>query len=121
MRRRYTFKTALLYAGLVFFALYFLAPLYVMLVASFKTLTEIRNSSIITLPEIWTVEPWIKAWSGACSGLECQGIKPFFIATFEIAVPAVCLSILLGALNGYVMSKWRSKGSDILFAALFDR
>ncbi|WP_371169264.1 carbohydrate ABC transporter permease [Aliiroseovarius sp. 2305UL8-7] len=118
MRRQYTFKTAALYAALVFFGLYFLAPLYVMLVASFKTLTEVRNSSIISLPEVWTIEPWVKAWSSACSGLDCNGIKPFFLVTFEIAIPAVILAILFGALNGYVMAKWRSKGADILFAAL---
>ena len=118
MIRKFTFKTALLYAGLVVFALYFLAPLYVMIVASFKTLTEIRNSSILSLPEVWTFEPWVKAWSQSCSGLTCTGIRPYFIATFQIAIPAVILSILFGALNGYVMAKWRSKSADILFAML---
>ncbi len=116
--RRYTYRTALLYGALFVCALYFLSPLYVMLVASFKTLSEVRGSSIISLPEVWTIQPWIKAWSEACSGLECDGIRPYFIATFEIAVPAVALSVLLGALNGYVMAKWRSRSADLIFTLL---
>lgn len=118
MRKKFTHKSAFLYATLVLFALYFVAPLYVMMVASFKSLTEIRNSTIISLPEVWTFEPWIKAWSHTCSGLECEGISPYFFATFELAIPAAAFAIILGALNGYVMAQWRSKVADILFAAL---
>lgn len=118
MTRRHTFRGAILYAVALFFALYFLAPLYVMLVTSFKTLEELRASSIVSLPKIWTLDPWIKAWSGACSGLDCNGIEPYFIATIEIAVPAVLLAVLFGALNGYVMTKWRCRSADLLFTAL---
>ncbi|MDE0530412.1 MAG: carbohydrate ABC transporter permease [Albidovulum sp.] len=117
MKRR-GIKGALLYASLFACAVYFLAPLYVMVVASFKTLAEVRDSSIISLPTVWTIEPWIKAWSTACSGLECNGIRPYFIATFEIAVPAVALAVLLGALNGYAMAKWRSRAADLIFALI---
>ncbi|MDE2790839.1 MAG: carbohydrate ABC transporter permease [Paracoccaceae bacterium] len=116
--RHYAHRTALLYGALFVCALYFLSPLYVMLVASFKTLAEVRGSSIISLPEVWTIQPWIKAWSEACSGLECNGIRPYFIATFEIAIPAVAFSVLLGALNGYVMAKWRSRSADLIFTLL---
>lgn len=118
MSRNRTLRSAVLYAALFLFALYFLAPIYVMVVASFKTLDEVRASSIIALPQVWTIEPWIKAWSGACTGMNCEGIKPYFIATFEIAIPAVILSVLIGSLNGYVMAKWRSRGADILFGML---
>ncbi|AHK46513.1 binding-protein-dependent transport systems inner membrane component [Ensifer adhaerens OV14] len=108
----------MLYAGLFLFALYFLAPIYVMTVASFKSLDDVRSSSIIALPRVWTIEPWIKAWAGACSGMTCDGIRPYFIATFEIAIPAVILAVLIGSLNGYVMAKWRSRGADVLFGML---
>lgn len=118
MRRHRTLRSAVLYAALFLFALYFLAPIYVMVVASFKSLDEVRASSIIALPQVWTIEPWIKAWSGACTGMNCDGIRPYFIATFEIAIPAVILAVLIGSLNGYVMAKWRSRGADILFGML---
>lgn len=114
----FTLQRALLYSALFLCALYFLAPLYVMVVASFKTVTEVRNSSIVSLPTMWTIEPWIKAWSSACSGLECNGIRPYFLATFEIAIPAVALAILFGALNGYVMTKWRGRAADLIFTLL---
>ena len=116
--KRFTLQSALLYAALFVCALYFLAPLYVMTVASFKPLAEVRSSSILSLPTVWSVEPWIKAWSSACSGLECDGIRPYFLATFEIAIPAVLLAILFGALNGYVMTKWRSRAADLLFTLI---
>ncbi|MBH1974592.1 MAG: carbohydrate ABC transporter permease [Rhodobacteraceae bacterium] len=112
------FKSAALYAVLFLFALYFLAPVYVMLVASFKSLAEIRSSSIIALPQVWTIEPWVKAWSHACSGQNCTGIRPYFAATLEIAIPALFLAVFLGALNGYAMAKWRSKAADMLFGML---
>lgn len=118
MFKQRNFKTAFLYATLFLVALYFIAPIYVMLMASFKTLTEIRNSSIIALPSEWTLDAWKKAWDGACTGMECTGIKPYFIATFEIAIPSVILAIMFGSLNGYVMAKWRTKAADILFALL---
>jgi glucose/mannose transport system permease protein len=118
MKRSRSFKSALLYAVLFLFALYFLAPVYVMLVASFKSLAEIRSSSIIALPQVWTVEPWAKAWSQACSGQNCNGIRPYFTATLQIAIPALCLAVFLGALNGYAMAKWRSRAADILFGML---
>ena len=117
MKRR-GIRGALLYGALFLCAVYFLAPLYVMVVASFKTLEEVRGSSIVSLPSAWTVEPWIKAWSSACSGLDCDGIRPYFLATFEIAVPAVALAVLLGALNGYAMAKWRSRAADLIFALI---
>ena len=118
MKTIFTYKSLLLYIGLFLFSLYFLAPLYVMTIASFKDLSEIRNTSILELPIKWTIEPWAKAWSHACSGLRCEGIKPYFIATFEIAIPAVFLAVLIGALNGYIMAQWRSKAANTLFALL---
>ena len=118
IRRRFSTASALLYGVLFVFALYFIAPLYVMGVASFKSLDEIRQSSIIRLPQIWTLEGWQKAWSTACTGLTCQGIQPYFIETFHIVLPALVFAVFLGALSGYVMSHWRTKASDIIFGAL---
>jgi len=118
MRRRLGFGSALCYGLLVVAAFYFIAPLYVMLVTSFKSNAEIREGTLLALPHVWNTEGWVQAWSGACSGLTCEGIQTYFQVTFTISVPAVILSVLIGALNGYVMAKWRSTATDILFAAL---
>jgi len=118
IRKRFSSATAFLYGLLFIFALYFLAPLYVMVVASFKSLDEIRHSTIISLPEVWTLEGWQKAWGTVCTGLTCGGIKPYFMETLHIVLPAMVFAVFLGALSGYAMSKWRTKASDFIFGAL---
>lgn len=107
-----------LYAFLVGAALSFLAPLYVMGVTSLKTLDEIREGSILALPAAPTVEPWITAWSSACTGLACDGIRVGFWNSVAILLPSLVVSILLGAINGYALAFWRVRGANLLFGAL---
>ena len=107
-----------LYLTLIVAALYALAPTWVMLVTSVKTLDEIREGSLIAAPHAPTVEPWLKAWGTACSGVRCEGLKPFFLNSFLMTIPAVLISTLVGALNGYALTHWRFRGSDLLFTAL---
>lgn len=107
-----------IYAVIVGFAALYLAPLYVMLSTSFKDIEEIRSGNLLSLPVAPSFYAWSKAWSSACTGSECQGLAPYFWNSVRIVVPAVLISTLIGALNGYVLSKWRFKGSDLLFGAL---
>ncbi len=107
-----------LYAFLFSAALFFLVPLYVMLVTSFKPLDEIRAGSIFALPVEFTLAPWREAWSQACTGAACEGISTGFWNSVAIAVPATLIPILLGALNGYALSFWRVRGAGLLFAVL---
>jgi glucose/mannose transport system permease protein len=107
-----------IYGLLALFALYYLAPLFVMLVTSFKTMDEIQDGNMLSLPRHFTVEPWVKAWGEVCSGLTCNGIKGYFLNSIEMVVPAVAISTLLGALNGYVLTKWRFRGHRLLFGLM---
>lgn len=107
-----------IYAVIVGFAALYLAPLYVMLSTSFKDIEEIRSGNLLSLPVAPSFYAWSKAWSSACTGSECQGLAPYFWNSVRIVVPAVLISTLIGALNGYVLTKWRFKGSDLLFGAL---
>lgn len=109
---------AVIYAVLILFALYSLLPLYVMLVNSFKPLDEIRQGGMLNLPQTWTVEPWLSAWSTAQIGVQPTGLRPFFINSILMVVPAVAISTIIGALNGYVLTKWRFPGSNIFFGML---
>ncbi|THB70728.1 MAG: carbohydrate ABC transporter permease [Desulfobulbaceae bacterium] len=109
---------AALYAILLLFALYFLAPLFVMIITSIKPMAEIRTGTLISLPKAPTFEPWLKAWGTATIGVANEGIKGFFMNSLRIAIPAVLISTLIGALNGYVLSKWKFRGSDTFFAML---
>ena len=107
-----------LYFTLMLAALYSLAPMWVMLATSLKTLDEIREGSLIAAPHAPTIEPWLKAWGTACSGVRCEGLKPFFLNSLLMTIPAVLISTLAGALNGYALTHWRFRGSDFLFTAL---
>ncbi|MEQ1514956.1 MAG: carbohydrate ABC transporter permease [Usitatibacteraceae bacterium] len=106
------------YAFLFFSALFFLTPLYIMLVTSFKSMDEIRLGSIFALPGDLTVEAWRIAWSAACTGVSCEGIRGGFWNSVLIAIPSTVLPILVGAVNGYALALWKPRGSNLLFGAL---
>ena len=106
------------YAFLLTSALFFLLPLYVMLVTSVKPMTEIRLGNILSLPMHFTLDAWRVAWQSACTGLDCQGIQVGFWNSVRIVVPSTVLSILVGAVNGYALSFWKPRGATTLFAIL---
>ncbi|WP_374351271.1 carbohydrate ABC transporter permease [Limnohabitans sp.] len=108
----------LLWAVLLLFAAWFLAPLYVMLVTSLKDAEQVRNGHLLSLPPAPTLASWGKAWDSACTGIECRGLQPYFWNSVLMVVPAVLVSTLLGSLNGYVLSKWKFRGSETLFACM---
>ena len=112
------FARALIYTLLLIFAVYYMLPLYVMVVNSLKPLEEIRQGRMLSLPEVWTIEPWLSAWSTAQIGVSPTGLKPYFLNSILMVVPAVALSTLLGALNGYVLTKWRFRGDNIVFGLM---
>ena len=107
-----------LYAVLIIFAIYFLMPLFVMITTSLKDLNEIRSGSLIALPRDITFDAWREAWSTACTGIKCEGLAPYFWNSVMLAIPAVLISTLIGAVNGYVIAQWRFKGADIIFALM---
>ena len=107
-----------IYLVLLLVALFYLLPLYVMLTNSLKPLSEITGGGMMALPEMWTIEPWKKAWSEAQIGVEPTGLKPYFWNSISMVVPAVAISTMLGALNGYVLTKWRFRGDTILFGLM---
>jgi glucose/mannose transport system permease protein len=107
-----------IYGLLIFMALLYLLPLYVMLTTSLKTLDEIRGGDMMALPGAPTLEPWFKAWGSACIGVTCTGIKGYFWNSLKMVFPAVAISTMLGALNGYVLTKWQFPGHKIVFGMM---
>ncbi|MEJ8856298.1 carbohydrate ABC transporter permease [Variovorax robiniae] len=107
-----------LYIVLFVFAVAFLMPVYVMAVNSFKPLDEIRNGNMMSLPIDWTIAPWLSAWSTAQIGVQPTGLKPFFINSFLLVIPSVVLSTLIGALNGYILTQFKFRGANLMFAAM---
>ena len=107
-----------IYLILIIFAIYYLLPLYVMLTNSLKPLEEIRSGGMLNLPSVWTLDPWRSAWSTAQIGVDPSGLKPYFWNSISMVIPAVMLTAILGAMNGYVLTKWQFKGHGIVFGML---
>jgi glucose/mannose transport system permease protein len=107
-----------IYGLLIVFAIIYLLPLVVMVLTSLKPLDEVTGGNMFWLPQHLTFEPWLKAWGTACVGLTCTGIKGYFWNSIKMVVPAVIISSLLGALNGYVLTKWRFPGHKLVFGMM---
>lgn len=118
MQPKFKVSRVFVYAALILFALYFLFPLYVMLSTSFKSIDQLHSGNMLTLPTHPSFAPWVKAWSGACTGVRCDGMQPFFMNSVKMVIPAVLISSIIGAFNGYVLTHWRFRGADGLFTML---
>jgi glucose/mannose transport system permease protein len=107
-----------IYGILTVAALYYLVPLYVMVMTSLKGLPEIRLGNIFSPPLEVTFEPWLKAWNSACTGLYCEGLKVGFWNSVKITIPSVAVSVSIGAINGYILANWKFKGAELFFTIL---
>lgn len=107
-----------IYIFLGIFAVYFLLPVFIMIITSLKDLDDIKNGNLLSLPSAISFSAWKEAWSTASIGSNSHGIKPYFVNSVLITVPSVLISSAIGSLNGYVFSKFRFKGADVFFALL---
>lgn len=116
--RRITPASVFVYGTLLVLAFYYLAPLYVMVVTSLKTLPEIRLGNVFALPGELNFDAWFKAWSTACTGLNCDGLSRGFWNSVQITVPSVIVSIVIASINGYALANWPFRGANIFFTIL---
>ena len=86
-----------------------------MLVTSFKDMDEIRSGNLLYIPKSLSFYAWPKAWSQACTGFVCEGLKPGLVNSLKITIPSVIVSVSLGAINGYALAFWRFKGAYFFF------
>jgi glucose/mannose transport system permease protein len=106
------------YAFLGIAALFFAVPLYVMVATSLKSMEEIRGGQILAWPVAPTLAAWSAAWSEACTGVDCGGVRVGFWNSVAIVIPSTVVPILVGALNGYALSLWRPRGAEWLYGVL---
>lgn len=110
-----------LYAMLGIAALMILAPVFIMVSTSLKSMDEIRDGSIFTLPTEPNFDAWGEAWFGDCTqtvGEDCGGLSSSFLTSVKIVIPALFLSVGLGAVTGYALAAWKMRGANLMFAAL---
>jgi glucose/mannose transport system permease protein len=117
-RRVLSPRNIMLYGTLIVVSLYYILPLWVMVMTSLKGMPEIRLGNIFAPPVEITFQPWVKAWSEACTGLNCDGLSRGFWNSVQILIPSVILSIAVSSVNGYALVNWRFKGSDVFFTIL---
>jgi glucose/mannose transport system permease protein len=116
--RSFGMTRVVIYGLLGFFAVIYLLPLVVMVMTSLKPLDEVTGGNMFALPRAPSFDSWEKAWGTACVGLTCDGIKGYFWNSIKMVVPAVATSTMLGALNGYVLTKWRFPGHRLVFGMM---
>jgi glucose/mannose transport system permease protein len=98
-----------MYAVMVGFALFYLLPVYLMFITGMKSFEEVNISRMWDLPSGLRFDSFMAAW---------KTLERSFLNSFQMVIPATIVSNLLGSLNGYVLSKWRFRGSDALFTAI---
>jgi glucose/mannose transport system permease protein len=116
--RRHRLGRVGVYAFLTLFAAVYVLPLFVIVANSFRPLPEIIQNGLIGFPHSFSLSAWSRAWNSYCVGGTCQGVRPNFINSLELTIPATFISTLIGAMNGYILSKWRFRGSEVLFTCI---
>jgi glucose/mannose transport system permease protein len=115
--RRITIGRILVYAALILFAVYYLMPVYVLLVTGLKSFAEVDLRHMWSLPQGLNLESFSSAWLGSAEG-SYRGLAPNFWNSLKLTIPATVLSAILGSINGYLLAKWRFRGANVVFTLL---
>lgn len=116
-KRPLRWQRVLLYAILVASALAFLMPVYVLLITGMKSFAEVSLQSMWDLPKGVHFESYAKAWFGSeAEGF--RGLNVNFMNSVYLTLPATIISAMWGSINGYILAKWKFRGSEVLFPLL---
>lgn len=116
--RRRLISRIVIYGLLSMFAVFYIVPLAVVIVNSFRPLQEISTSGLLALPQSVHLSAWPQAWGEFCIGGQCAGMQRYFWNSLMMVIPATIISTALGAINGYVLSKWKFRGSEVIFGMM---
>ena len=115
--RQIRWQRVLLYAVLIAFALLYLMPVYVLLVTSLKSFAEVSLYQMWNLPKSLHFDSFVKAWAGSkAEGF--RGLDVNFMNSVYLTIPATIISAMWGSINGYILAKWKFRGSNVLFPLL---
>ncbi len=116
--RKRLISRIIIYGLLTLFALFYIGPLFVVVVNSFRPLQEISANGLLSLPQSLHLSAWPQAWGEFCIGGQCAGMQRYFWNSDHDGGPGDHHSTALGAINGYVLSKWKFPGSEIIFGMM---
>ncbi|HEV3211251.1 MAG TPA: carbohydrate ABC transporter permease [Chthoniobacterales bacterium] len=94
---------------LLFCTIFFLMPIYVMVVTGLKQSQNVSLSTMWNLPVPLSGGGFLEAW---------RRLYPNMGNSLQLTIPATIFSSILGAVNGYIFAKWKFRGSNTLFALL---
>lgn len=114
-QRRYILNRVVIYGLLCLFAAIYLFPALLVLSNAFRNPAEVAAHGRIAIPQSFSVEPWIRAWTSVCVTGRCNGIQQNFYNSLLMVIPATLFSTMLGAIAGYVLSKWRFRHSEFVY------
>jgi glucose/mannose transport system permease protein len=97
--------------------MFFLLPVYVLVVTSLKSYAEVNLATMWDLPHSFSLESFREAWLGSAAK-GTQGLANNFGNSLKLALPGTILSAFVGSLNGYVLAKWKFRGADVIFPLL---
>ena len=117
-KKAFSRSNIIIYGTLIVISIYYLLPLWVMVMTSLKGMPEIRMGNIFSPPLEITFEPWVKAWAHACTGINCDGLSRGFWNSVKILIPSLILSISVASVNGYALANWKFRGSEVFFTIL---
>lgn len=98
-----------IYGSLLVAAIFYLIPVYLLV------LTGLKGQSEVTLDRMWTLP---QSLGFASFGDAWDALSPNFLNSVKVAVPAALISSFVGSINGYVLAKWRFRGSETLFTLI---
>ena len=97
------------YALLIFFLACVLMPVYVLFITSFKGAGEADPSRTWFLPTEWDTANWVRAW---------EALKGGMLNSLMMVIPSSIISAMLGSANGFVLSRWRFPGANVVFTLI---
>lgn len=107
--RRITPGRVLIYVIMVAFAIFYLLPVYLLLITGMKSFADVSLSRMWDLPSTLSFDSFAAAW---------ETLRGSYMNSFLLVIPGTIISCLLGSMNGYVLSKWKFRGSDTLFTII---
>lgn len=105
------------YLFLILASAFFLLPIFLLLNTSLKSYEDVALATMWKFPRNFGLDSFVQAWQGSVSG-GFRGLRDNFLNSIWLAVPAAMLSAFIGSINGYIFSKWKFRGSDLVFALL---
>lgn len=107
--KTFQFSTWIIYAVLILFTAFYLLPIYLMLITGLKSLSEVNLQTMWNLPTGIQFDNFSQA---------IGKLLPNLTNSLLLTIPAAIISSILGSLNGYVLSKWKFSGANLIFTLI---